>query len=96
MEQFVAVRAYRAPQGRVDDLPVSLDVESVAALKALAAREIYPAAEFLRTGQCSVTLEDDDCGLDRACEIVDPANIGRVLPSMIRKVSRALSLTTLP
>ncbi len=85
--QSVNVRAYRAPAGRTEDISVNLNVESAAALKRLAARAIYPAVEFLRTGACSVTLEDDACGLDRACEIVSAEDIESILPSMIEFVA---------
>ncbi len=83
----VGVRKYQTPLGRVDDMKIRMDPESVSILEQLASRAIYPAVEFLSTGLCSVTLEDDDREMDLACEIVLPANVQATLLAMIRQIS---------
>lgn len=81
------VRKYQVPLGRVDDLEMCVDPESASLLEQLASRSIYPAVEFLSTGLCSVTLEDDDREMDLACEIVLPKNVRATLLAMIRRLS---------
>jgi len=87
---IVPVRAYRPPVGRSGFILVTVDQGTATTLARLAKRDIYPIVEFLRTGQCSVILEDNAAGLDRACEIVAPDHIAAVLPAMVLRVSRGL------